>query len=35
MEKLNILRDGTDPPVMNDFGHLEGLLDEILIIAEN
>jgi hypothetical protein len=35
MEKLDILRDSTDPPVMNDFGHLEGLLDKILIIAQN
>jgi hypothetical protein len=35
MEKLNILRDSTGPSVMNDFGHLKGLLNKILIIAEN
>jgi hypothetical protein len=35
MEKLNILWNSTDPPVMNDFRHLEGLLDKILIVAKN
>jgi hypothetical protein len=35
MEKLNILRDSTCPPVMNNVGHLEGLLDKILVVSEN
>jgi hypothetical protein len=35
MEKLNILRDSTGPAMMKNFGHLEGLLNEIFIIAKN
>jgi hypothetical protein len=35
MEKLNILRDSTGPAVVENLGHLEGLLDKIFAVAEN
>jgi hypothetical protein len=35
MKKLNILRDSTGPAMVKDFRHLEGLLNEFLIVAKN
>ena len=35
MKKLDILRDSTGPAMVKDFRHLEGLLNEFLVVAKN